>query len=319
MPLKTPSYLYHKMKVRLCEQIIGKEIRVNTAARTVGKSRQIVHRWLKIYKELGPAGLLYKKPGPKKGSPWNRTPDDTERLVVKLAEDNPFEGPIPLSRIYREETRNSLHPVTIYRILRRNRRRYGTLEPVPRRKPVLYVKGCPGEEVQMDTFYPFGRTRKVVLFTAIDDCSRWPEAKIFGRRTEANAVTFLNYLVSRAPYRIRAIRTDRGREFGLGFAAACKKLGIEHIRNEGYSPEDNGKIERFHRTLREDLVRPFFHPDATHEELQYLISLFLAFFRFKRCHTGLGMHNLTPAERLFRHYMNPVSENVNLILQQNKY
>lgn len=319
MPLKTPSYLYFQMKVSLCEQIVGGMIKANAAARTVGKSRQIVHRWLRIYRELGPAGLLGKRPGPKKGSPWNRTPDETEMLVVRLAEDRPFEGPVPLSRAFLEITGETLHPVTVWRILGRRGRRYGTVAPVPRAKPTLYVKGFPGEEVQVDTFYPFGRARKVVLFNAIDDCSRWPESKVFGRRTEANAVAFLRFLVSRAPYRIRAVRTDRGREFGRNFTRACDSLGIEHIRNAGYSPEDNGKVERFNRTLREDLVSPLFHLDATHGELQYLLALFLGHFRHRRPHTGLGMDGLTPAKRLLDHYRNPTSENVNLILQQNKH
>ena len=319
MALKTPSYLYYQMKVQMVEQILRKEMKVTAAARALGKSRQIIHRWMKTYQTLGPDALYPKKPGPKAGSPWNRTPERKEKLVTELASDFPFEGPLPLARRYRELTGETLHPVTLWRIIRRCGHRYGRPTHIPRKKPLLYVKSFPGEEMQMDTCFPFGRSRQLVCFDAIDDCSRWPEAKLYARRTEANAIHFLYYLVSRVPFRIRVIRTDRGREFSKKFTEECHRLGIEHIRNAGYSPEDNGKIERWHGTLKKDLVWPYFHPDAPMEELQYLLGLWLQLFRFKRAHTGLGMNGKTPVEKLIQHYSNPTTESVNLILQQNSY
>ncbi len=317
MALKTPSYLYYRMKVQIVEQILGKKMKVVAAARALGKSRRIVHRWMKTYLTLGPDALYPKKPGPKTGTAWNRTPEEKEKLVTQLAEKHPFEGPLPLSRRFEEATGEPLDPSTVYRIIRRCGHRYGRPTHIPRKKPLLYVKGFPGEEMQMDTCFPFGRSRKLVCFDAIDDCSRWPEAKLYERRTEENAIHFLRYLVNRVPFRIRAIRTDRGREFSKKFTEECRRLGIEHIRNAGYSPEDNGKIERWHGTLKKDLVWPHFHPDAPLSELQYLLSLWLNAFRFKRAHTGLGMNGKTPAERLIHHYSNPTAESVNLILQQN--
>lgn len=317
MPLKTPSYLYYQMKVQIVEQILRKEMKVAVAARALGKSRQILHRWIQTYQTLGPEALYSKKPGPKKGAAVNRTPEDKEDLVIKLAEEHPFEGPLPLSRRYLDETGEKLDSVTVWRIIKRRGHRYGRPACIPRQKPLLYVKSFPGEEIQMDSFYPFGRSRKLVSFDAIDDCSRWPESKLYEQRTEANAIHFLHYLVARSPFVIRVVRTDRGREFSQKFTQACQALGIQHIRNKGYSPENNGKIERWHRTLREDLVNVYFHPGAAMEELQYLLGQWLNLFRFKRPHTGLGMNGKTPTERLISHYSNPTYESVNLILQQN--
>lgn len=317
MALRTPVYLYYRMKVNLVEQILRKEIKVATAARSIGKSRQILHRWIRTYQELGQEALYSKKPGPKKGTAWNRTAEEKENIVLRLAEENPFEGPIPLSRRYEEFIGETMNQSTVFRILVRKGHRYARPSSVPRVKPILYVKNYPGEEIQMDTCFPFGRSRKLVCFDAIDDCSRWPEAKLYERRTEENAIHFLNYIFKKVPFRIRAVRTDRGREFSKKFTEACRRLGIEHIRNAGYSPEDNGKIERWHGTLKKDLVWPHFHPDAPIGELQYLLGLWLNTFRHKRSHTGLGMNGKTPAERLIQHYSNPTTESVNLILQQN--
>lgn len=317
MPLKTPTYLYYQMKIQMVEKIIRKEIKVNAAAKALGKSRQIMHRWVRDYRDLGPESLYPGKPGPKKGTAWNRTPDGKEDIVVRLAEEYPFEGPLPLSRRYSDETGESIDQSTVWRIIMRKGHRYGRPASIPRKKPQLYVKTFPGEEIQMDNKYPFGRAKKTSVFTCIDDHSRWPEAKVFGRRTEMNAIRFLHYIVARSPFRIRCVRTDRGREFGYKFHKACLKLGIEHIRNKGYSPEDNGKVERWHRTLQEDVIWPFFRQDASMSELQYHLTLYLWNFRFRRPHTGLGMRGKTPAQRLMEHYLNPTSESVNLILQQN--
>jgi len=317
MPLKTPSYLYYQMKVQIIEQVLNKTMKVTAAAAALGKSRQILHRWIHIYKTLGPEALYPKKPGPKKGTAWNRTSEEKEDIIVGLAQDHPFDGPVNLAMKYSELTNEAIDQSTVYRIIKRCGYRYGRPSSIPHHKPVLYVKSLPGEEIQMDTCFPFGRSRNIVSFDAIDDCSRWPEAKLYERRTEHNAIDFLHYFVSRAPFRIQTVRTDRGREFGRRFTEACQKLGISHIRNEGYSPEDNGKIERFHRTFKENLVYPYFHINAPMEELQYLMNLWLSLFRFKRPHTGLGMNGKTPAARLIQHYLNPTGESVNLILQQN--
>ena len=319
MNRRTPIYLYFQMKVQIIQQILANETTVTAAARHLGKSRQIVHRWISQYEKYGEAALIPKKPGPKKGSVWNRSPQAVERLVMRLAEEHTFSGPLPLSRKYYALTGCKLNPSTVYRILRRNHVRYGRYEPLPKRKPKLYVKYEPGEEVQMDTSFPFGRVRKLVCFDAIDDCSRWPEAKLYPSRECKYAVDFLHYLVSRAPFRISVIRTDKGKEFGRAFTLTCQKLGIRHNKNKGYTPEHNGKIERWHRTLKEDLIRSSFGFKASQDELQYLLSLWLHEFRFKRPHTGLGMNGMTPAERLITHYLNPQTGSVNLILQQNKY
>ena len=319
MSRRTPDYLYYQMKVNLIKQILAKEIKITDAAVSIGKSRQILHRWMKIYLEYGEQGLMYKKPGPKNGYAWNRSPEDVENFIIELAFNNPFLGPYPLSEKYEELTGHHIDQSTVYRILKRNNSRYGrSANPLPHKKPTLYVKGYPGEEVQLDTCYPFGRSRKTVVFDAIDDFSRWPVAKLYQTRESRNAIDFLHYLVSRVPFRILVIRTDRGKEFSSEFTAACEALGIKHIRNRGYSPEHNGKIERYHRTFKEDLVHMYFSFEAEHHELQYLLELWLKHFRFKRRHTGLGMERKTPAQRLIEYYLSESNESVNLILQQNK-
>ena len=65
-----------------------------------------------------------------------------------------------------------------------------------------------------------------------------------------------------------------------------------------YSPEQNGKIERFHKTLK----REFFYRHCSYtdslETLNYKYSQWLTYYNYRRRHSGLGMNRLTPAQKI---------------------
>lgn len=103
----------------------------------------------------------------------------------------------------------------------------------------------------MDTCFPWGYGSHRVSFDCVDDRSRFAIARMYERKTPENAVDFLHYVIAKSPFVIRAVRTDRGTEFGKEFDAACALAGIEHIRNDAYSPEQNGKIEKFHDVYKQ--------------------------------------------------------------------
>ena len=85
-------------------------------------------------------------------------------------------------------------------------------------------------------------------------------------------------------------------------------------------PQHNGKIERYHRTFKENEAYDWpFH--AQINELNYRLSLWLSHYNFHKRHTGLGMNKMTPAQKIiyaFTHESFLPHENVNLMLQQNK-
>ncbi len=75
------------------------------------------------------------------------------------------------------------------------------------------------------------------------------------------------------------IRTDQGKEF---IATIVEEFlydnNIVHRRNTPYCPEENGKIERFHRTLNEKALRFGFYPKDPLETMQYKLNLFLHYY-----------------------------------------
>jgi transposase InsO family protein len=76
-----------------------------------------------------------------------------------------------------------------------------------------------------------------------------------------------------------------------------KEHGIEHRLNTPYCPEENGKIERFHRTLSEKCVVGMYPKDSL-DTVQYKLTLFLQYYNHHKRHRGLGMEGMTPMEKL---------------------
>jgi putative transposase len=101
-----------------------------------------------------------------------------------------------------------------------------------------------------------------------------------------------------APFTIQKIRTDQGSEFkAWSVQRYLADHRIEHRLNTPYCPEENGKIERFHRTLNEKCVIGMYASDSL-DTLQYKITLFLQYYNYQKRHRGLGMEGMTPMQKV---------------------
>lgn len=260
------------------------------------------------YKLGGVDALWPKKPGPKPGQTRciHRTSDEVEKQVVELSKREPALGPVPLARCLKQHYGIRLHATTIWRILCRCTDRY---EPGRKRwkDPVkLYALEEPGREVQMDACFPYGRARDLVFFDAVDDCSRHLCAEAYQGGEDANhAKNFIRKLIRTAPFRIRALRLDN-RFNGPVMKRFCHYYGIHLIFNEPYHPEQNGKIERYHRTFKREAVwrtMSFSDPLST---IRYKLALWTKHYNFERPHGGLAMNNMTPVEKLQSVYLSKI-------------
>ena len=295
------STKYMEVQEDTLQKVINKEMTVVAGAERLGISRPTLYERLKRYERYGIAGLL-RKQGKKRGPAHNRTPEDIEVIVTALAEKWYMEGVEALSDRLEREHGISLHPTTIWRILKRKNSRYTDQwkRTTKRWKIKLYAHDTPGQELQMDTCYPYGYKQGWVIYTIIDDASRFAFAYLYKRRANAeDTLDFLRRYMDIAPFPIQKIRTDQGREFtATEVRNFLKELHIEHRLNTPYCPEENGKIERFHRTLKEQCIRPHISPSLPFETAQYRLTLFLNHYNREKKHRGLGMHGLTPIQKL---------------------
>ena len=311
------SRAYIMLKKEKLEAILRKEKKVKEVALEMNVSRQSVSKWLARYRRFGEESL-YEKKRKKYPAAHNKTRPEVEEIVMDLAKRYWNDGVETLSDRLFEEYRIELHSTTIYRILKRNNVRYnrhwnGTKK---RQKKKLYCHQQVGKELQVDTKYPFGYKVGIVIYTAIDDCSRVAFAHLYNTANAENSVDFLRRLQRHMPFDIIKVRTDRGTEFvNRKVTNYLRSQDIEHRKNTPYCPEENGKIERFHGTLQQKSIRISWKNTDSFEELQYKLKQFLQYYNFRKRHRGLGMNGLTPFQKLA---LVTLSKNVNLTLQCNK-
>lgn len=281
-------------------KIIEKQSKVTDAAREFNVSRQTIHKWLNRYKRFGVDGLRKQK-RKYSGIPHNRTSEEVEQLVINSARQYYYDGAETISDRLQYEYNLTLHPTTIWRILKRKNVRYGEQQTWTKKrwKKQLYSHQIPGKELQMDTKYPWGYKEGKVIYTIIDDATRFVFAWSYEKANQENTLDFLKKVLKRTPFAIQKIRTDQGREFiANSVKDFLKSQNIEYRNNTPYCPEENGKIERFHRTLNEKALRWGFYPKDSLDEMQYKLNLFLNYYNYQKRHRGLGMNGLTPMERL---------------------
>ena len=88
---------------------------------------------------------------------------------------------------------------------------------------------------------------------AIDDCTRLAYAEVLADQTRPTVIGFLKRAVAfyeRHGITVQRVLTDNGGAYRSTLhAAACRTLGIRHLRTRAYRPQTNGRIERFIRTL----------------------------------------------------------------------
>jgi len=115
---------YMQLLVSKLENIVNKEQSVISVARELSVSRQTIHKHLSRYKRFGEDGIRRIQTKRKYQPAHNKTNEALEQCVIKLAKCYVADGVQTLADRLQYEYNVSLHPTTIYRILKRNNIRY---------------------------------------------------------------------------------------------------------------------------------------------------------------------------------------------------
>ncbi|MCX8125579.1 MAG: hypothetical protein N3E40_00345 [Dehalococcoidia bacterium] len=120
-------------------------------------------------------------------------------------------------------------------------------------KPKDYRVEQPGDLMQLDTL-DIRPLPGVVFkhFTGRDMVCRWDTVDIYSRATASTAVHFLDRLVRRMPFAIRAIQVDGGSELEAAFEEECRRRNIRLFILPPRSPKLNGCVEQAHRRHTEE-------------------------------------------------------------------
>ena len=168
-----------------------------------------------------------------------------------------------------------------------------------------YEKTRPGELVHIDLKYlpALRNARHDFEFAAVDDFSREAVVRIQTEQTSAAAADFLEHVVRTLPYPIEAVLTDNAFAFTMRharhadrltrFQQTCAALAIRHYLVRPYTPQSNGKVERFFRTIDDECL--YVHRLFTFGARSRAVDRFVNYYNHERPHQSLG--GMTPIDR----------------------
>lgn len=260
----------------------------------LGLPKSTYYRWLKRQAE----GRLEDRPGGSR-RPWNKLRPEEEQIILTKATEAPELSPRQLALRITDMEGFYVSESTVYRILKReglvkaaqvvgfkaNREYHHKTS----RTHELWATDCAHLKVEGWGWY--------YLVTVMDDFSRF----ILAWELQANmAAPSLIEVVQEAvdltnmtdvPVEDRtALLSDNGPGYlSRRFSQYLRLVGINHITAAPYHPETNGKIERYHRTVKGEIkLLPYETPSALREA----IRSFVEYYNYERYHEGLG--NVTP-------------------------
>jgi transposase InsO family protein len=276
---------------------------VTEVADRYGVSRQSVHAWVRRYEQGGLGGLMDRSRRPE--SCPHQVSVEIETAVCELRREHPRWGPLRLAHELGRTGVSALPSrMSVYRVLVR----HGLIEPQPRKRPkdsyVRWERDAPMALWQMDLvsgiFLADGTEAKLV--TGVDDHSRFCVICQVVVRATGRAVC-LAFAAALRQFGVPGeVLTDNGKQFtdrfGKGgevlFDRICRDNGIIHRLTQPRHPTTTGKIERFHGSLRRELLDDAV-PFANLAAAQAVIDGWVSQYNTRRPHQGIGM--AAPAER----------------------
>lgn len=273
-------------------KVVAGELSVTAAAAEYGVSRQYLHRLLARYRDEGLDGLDARSRAPL-SSPQavtGRVRDRVVQLRRALTAAGTDAGPVTIAWHLRQEGLTSPSTSTIRRILHTA----GLITPEPRKRPkssyVRFEAAQPNETWQSDfTHWRLADGTDIEILNWLDDHSRLLLSCTAHRPVTGRTVvdTFLTTVDTYGPP--ASTLTDNGRVYtarhGGGrneFEYLLAALGIRQKNGAPNHPQTQGKIERFHQTLKRWLAaRP---RAATVLELQAQLDTFREHYNTARPH-----------------------------------
>lgn len=260
------------------------------------------YAWYDRYRSGGTAALEDRPSRP--GKVWNRIPDEIRGQIKDMALEKTELSPRELAVTFTEEKRYFVSESSVYRVLK-------TYDLIT--SPAFIVikaadefkdkTTAPNQLWQTDfTYLKVTGWGWFYLSTILDDFSRyiiaWKLCTTMKARDVQDtldlALTASGCDQARVIHKPRLLSDNGSSYISSDLAEWLDKKKMEHIRGAPYHPQTQGKIERWHQTLKNRiLLENYFLPG----DLEASIDRFVAHYNHQRYHESIN--NLTPADVYF--------------------
>ena len=218
------------------------------------------------------------------------------QTIVSFYAEHPLEGYRRLTYMLMDADLVAASPATVYRVLKQA----GCLERWNRKET---VKGrgfqqplAPHEHWHVDISYVNVCGTFYYLVSVLDGCSRFiVHWELRESMKEADVEVVLQRAREKFPGETPRIITDNGPQFvAKDFKEFIRLCGMTHVKTSPYYPQSNGKVERWHGTLKRDCLRP--NVPLSIADARQLVAGFVEHYNQVRLHSAIGY--VAPADKL---------------------
>ena len=222
--------------------------------------------------------------------------EEEKQAILGFQREYPLEGYRRLTFMMLDRDIVAVSPSSVYRVLKEagairrwnrkaSKKGTGFVQPL---KPhehwhvdVSYINVC-------GTFY--------YLCTLLDGCSRYVvHWEIKESMTEADVEIIVQRAREKFPGVTPRIISDNGPQFiAKDFKEFIRICGMTHVRTSPYYPQSNGKLERWHRSVKSECIRP--STPLSLEDARRSVSEYVTHYNEVRLHSAIGY--VTPKDKL---------------------
>lgn len=222
--------------------------------------------------------------------------DDEKQRICAFARGHPLEGYRRLTFMMLDADAVACSPASVYRVLKAAGLLAGT-SPALTKKGTGFVQPLqPHEHWHIDVSYLNIAGTFYFLCSVLDGCSRsivhW---EIREKMEEADVAIILQRARELYPDARPRVISDNGPQFiAKDFKEFIRIAGMTHVKTSPYYPQSNGKIERWHKTLKGDCIRV--NVPLSLDDARRIVSDFVVHYNTVRLHSAIGY--VTPKDRL---------------------
>jgi putative transposase len=222
--------------------------------------------------------------------------DFERQAIIDYYDDNPLEGYRRLCYMMIDDDIAAVSPSSVYRVLsnagllnkfngKKSKKGTGFVQPLEAHEhwhiDISYINIC-------GTFY--------YMCSVLDGFSRYiVHWEIREAMKESDVEIILQRAREKFPNAIPRIISDNGPQFiSKDFKEFIRISGMTHVKTSPYYPQSNGKLERYHRTIKSTCIRA--NTPLSLDDCQRLVTDFVNRYNNKRLHSAIGY--VTPADKL---------------------
>ncbi len=223
------------------------------------------------------------------------THDEKERIAT-FARANPLEGYRRMTFMMLDADVVACSPTSVYRVLKQANLLAGS-SPVPSKKGTGFVQPLqPHEHWHVDISYLNIAGTFYFLCSVLDGFSRSViHHEIREKMEEQDIEIILQRAREAYPGATPRIITDNGPQFlAKDFKEFIRIAGMTHVKTSPYYPQSNGKIERWHKTLKGESIRV--KVPLSLDEARRIVGDYVVHYNTVRLHSAVGY--ITPQNKL---------------------